>query len=73
MFVLLPQTCVHVISIFLDLFFNFSNFKYFKMRLFGNIFSFVRIVFGITTLTKVFLYKILTKIALKIGFWTWFI
>jgi hypothetical protein len=41
--------------------------------LFGNIFSFVRIVFGITTLTKVFLYKILTKIALKIGFWTWFI
>ncbi len=54
MFVPLPQTCVHVISIYLDLSFNCSNLKYFKMKLFGIMFSFVQNVFGITILTKVF-------------------
>jgi hypothetical protein len=45
MFVLLSQTCVHVISNLLNLFFNFQNLIYFKMRLFGIMFSFVQNVF----------------------------
>jgi hypothetical protein len=46
MFVLLPQTCGHVISIFLGLLFNCPNLKYFQNEVVWNDVFFCANFFG---------------------------